>query len=507
MVRAHKCTTAILPAPMSESLQVRIDRTLRAGARALWLQTREEARGLSLLDGVSETLDWPLRTWSPRRGCDDDGISRPLGDLLTELIQTRSRALWVLLDPAPQLRDPLLLRGLRDLALRNDGPALVIISAESPPEVPELVQLQLELPDTDTLLRQAVAIARQQEALGIEGSSAAIDEIGPALARLGLGLDLHHFERLLREALLSRGAHSEAILAFIAVHKSEALGAAALLERVEPAPEELLGGLDDLKRWLQRRALALDPRARAAAIPDPRGVLLVGVQGCGKSLAARVCASILGLPIARLDPGRLFAGTVGASEANLRRLIELTERLAPIVLWIDEIDKGLAGATGQVSDGGAAARVLGGLLTWLQERRRPVFVVATANRIDRLPPELLRRGRLDEVFFVDLPDRAARRSIARIHLETAPARRLGEAPRLASKLGALLDLAAAAEGFSGAEIEAAIIEARLEAFAGSRPLAADDLAAALQATVPLSRARSREIDALRAWARESARLT
>ncbi len=492
---------------MSESLQVRIDRTLRAGARVLWLRTREETRALSLLDGVGEALDWPIRTWSASRGCDDDGVHRPLGDLLSELGQTRGRALWVLLDPAPQLRDPLLLRALRDLALRGDGPALVIVSPEPPPPIPELVQLHLELPDTDTLLRRAVAVARTQEALGIEGSNNAIEEIGPALARLGLGLDLHHFERLLREALLSRGARSEAVLAYIAAHKPEALGAETLLERAQAAPTELLGGLDNLKRWLERRALALDPRARAAAIPDPRGVLLVGVQGCGKSLAARVCASILGLPIARLDPGRLFAGTVGASEANLRRLIELAERLAPMVLWIDEIDKGLAGATNQASDGGAAARVLGGLLTWLQERRRPVFVVATANRIDRLPPELLRRGRLDEVFFVDLPDRTARRSIARIHLETAPARRLGEAPPLASKLGALLDLAAAAEGFSGAEIEAAIIEARLEAFADSRPLDAADLATALAATVPLSRARSREIDSLRAWARESARLT
>jgi len=491
---------------MSESLQVRIDRALRAGARALWLQTREELRALALLDGVGEALEWPLRTWSMSRGRDDEGTRQPLDGLLSELVSARGHALWALLDPAPALRDPAILRSLRDLAQRRDGPAVIVVSPSPAPAIPELLGLRLGLPDSPTLLRSALTVGRELERGAAPGSKALIDEIGPTLARVGLGLDLHRFERLVREAVLSHGARGDAVLAHVAAHKPDALGDDALLERVEPVSQELLGGLGELKRWLGRRALALDPRARAAAIPDPRGVLLVGVQGCGKSLAARVCASLLELPIVRLDPGRLFAGTVGASEANLRDLTELAERMAPQVLWIDEIDKGLAGAEGSASDGGTAARVLGGLLTWLQERRRPVFVVATANRIDRLPPELLRRGRLDEVFFVDLPEADARRSIARIHLETAPARRLGEAPPIADPLGVLLDLVAAAEGFSGAEIEAAIIEARLDAFADGRPLSAADLGRALAATVPLSRSRADEIADLRAWAQTSARL-
>ncbi len=491
---------------MSESLQVRIDRALRAGARVLWLETREEVRALALLDGVGEAIEWPVRTWSLSRGRDDEGHPQPLGQLLGELRDARAQTLWALLDPTPILREASLLRGLRDLAQRREGPAVIVISPSPAPAIPELVELRLGLPDAPALLRRALSVGREFERGALPGSEAMLDELGPEIARAGLGLDLHRFDRLLREALLSHGLRGDALLAHLAAHKPDALGDGALLERVEPASPDLLGGLDELKRWLGRRALALDPRARAAAIPDPRGVLLVGVQGCGKSLAARVCASLLELPIVRLDPGRLFAGTVGASEANLRDLTELAERLAPQVLWIDEIDKGLAGAEGSASDGGTAARVLGGLLTWLQERRRPVFVVATANRIDRLPPELLRRGRLDEVFFVDLPQADARRAIARVHLDTAPARRLGEAPPLADPLSAFLDLAAAAEGFSGAELEAAIVEARLDAFAEARPLAAADLETALGATVPLSRSRADELTALRAWAQDSARL-
>ncbi|MBA3544911.1 MAG: AAA family ATPase, partial [Nannocystis sp.] len=318
-------------------------------------------------------------------------------------------------------------------------------------------------------------------------------------------LSEHAARRLLREAALAGGGDDRRAAARLLVGKAEALHRGALLELVESVPEDMLGGLDDLKRWLHRRALALRPAAHAAAIPDPRGVLLVGVQGCGKSLAARVCAQILGLGLVRLEPGRLFGGTVGESEANLRRLTQAAERLAPVVLWIDELDKGLAGSEGAASDAGTAARVLGGLLTWLQERGRPVFVVATANRIDTLPPELLRRGRLDETFFVDLPGPEDRAVIAQIHLVTGPQRRLGAAPPLADPLPAYLALARAADGLSGAEIEGAITEARLDAFAEGRPLAAADFARGLAATVPLSRSRAPEIASLRAWAERLAR--
>jgi SpoVK/Ycf46/Vps4 family AAA+-type ATPase len=201
----------------------------------------------------------------------------------------------------------------------------------------------------------------------------------------------------------------------------------------------------------------------------------------------------------------LFGGTVGSSEANMRRATEALERIAPVVAWIDEIDKGLAGAESSTSDAGTSARVLGGLLTWLAERTRPVFVVATANRVDRLPPELVRRGRLDEVFFIDLPGPEEREAILRVHLELAPAKRLGSAPPLSDPWEAFARLGRAADGFSGAELEGAVTEARLDALADDRPLAADDLARALAATVPLSVSRAEDIRALRRWASQRAR--
>jgi SpoVK/Ycf46/Vps4 family AAA+-type ATPase len=200
----------------------------------------------------------------------------------------------------------------------------------------------------------------------------------------------------------------------------------------------------------------------------------------------------------RLEPGRLFGGTVGASEANLRRMLHVAERAAPIVLWIDEIDKGFAGSEGAASDAGTAARVLGGLLTWLQERAEPVFVVATANRIDALPPELLRRGRLDEIFFVDLPDADEREAILRVHAAESRARAKKSHPAFAA-------LVRAAEGRSGAEIAAAVAEARLRAFADGRALEPSDLQAALEQIIPLSVVRAEEIAALRAWAARRAR--
>jgi SpoVK/Ycf46/Vps4 family AAA+-type ATPase len=499
-------------------------RSLRAGARGLLLRTDDEARAVRLLEALGEELGWHVHTWSATAGSDSSGTPTPLPALLRQLCGRREPVLWLLLDPPP---DPLAARALRELAQGPaPGAAVVLIGepAAAYTQIPELADHTLPRP---SLAELAALAAHESAALRRAGHPGPADSLGRAaasaelspgtgasdlsfgtvqdLAQLALGLSEHAARRLLREAALAGGGDDRRAAARLLVGKAEALHRGALLELVEAVPEDMLGGLDGLKRWLHRRALALRPAAHAAAIPDPRGVLLVGVQGCGKSLAARVCAQILGLGLVRLEPGRLFGGTVGESEANLRRLTQAAERLAPVVLWIDELDKGLAGSEGAASDAGTAARVLGGLLTWLQERGRPVFVVATANRVDNLPPELLRRGRLDETFFVDLPGPEDRATIAQIHLVTGPQRRLGAAPPLADPLTAYLALARAADGLSGAEIEGAITEARLDAFAEGRPLAAADLARGLDATIPLSRSRAPEIAGLRAWAERLAR--
>ena len=229
----------------------------------------------------------------------------------------------------------------------------------------------------------------------------------------------------------------------------------------------------------------------------PKGLLLVGVQGCGKSLTAKAVASQWKLPLLRFDLGKVFSGLVGSSEENIRKAIKLAESIAPCILWIDEIEKGLSGfASSNFSDAGTAARVFGTFITWLQEKTKPVFVIATANDISQLPPELLRKGRFDEIFFVDLPGSEERKEIFRIHLEK----------RYRSPKHFDLDLLPNySEGFSGAEIEQVIISALYDAFEHGRPLTTHDLVKSLQETVPLSRTMAEHISALREWSKTRAR--
>jgi SpoVK/Ycf46/Vps4 family AAA+-type ATPase len=258
-----------------------------------------------------------------------------------------------------------------------------------------------------------------------------------------------------------------------------------------------VGGMECLKQWLSRRGSAFGEAARKFGLPEPKGLLLLGVQGCGKSLTAKAIASAWRLPLLRLDMGRIFSGLVGSSEENLRRAIRVAEGVAPAVLWVDEIEKGMSGvASSGRTDGGVSARVFGALLTWLQEKTAPVFVVATANQIEALPPELLRKGRFDEIFFIDLPAAPEREEILRIHLA-----RRGRKPE-----GFPLDaLAAAAEGFSGAELEQAVISALYDAFAEAKELAPAHVERALRETVPLAVTMREEIERLREWAKHRTR--
>ena len=258
-----------------------------------------------------------------------------------------------------------------------------------------------------------------------------------------------------------------------------------------------VGGLEILKEWLRKRVRAFGDDARAFGLPEPKGILLVGVQGCGKSLVAKSVANSWRLPLLRLDVGRLFASLVGSSEENLRSAIKVAESIAPVVLWVDEIEKGFSGVgSSNVSDAGTAARVFGSFITWLQEKQAPVFVIATANSVAHLPPELVRKGRFDEIFFVDLPDLQERRAIWEIHL----LKRNRDPAQFD-----LHQLALASDGLSGAEIEQAVIAGLYEAFDQNRPLQMDDLLDVLQETVPLSRMMDEEIAGLRAWAQQRAR--
>lgn len=491
----------------SETLEHTLATWLQAGHRGIGVHTREERRALELVERVAGDHGLDVHTFSLATGVDgrpgsDSGLA-----LMRRLLASDADEVWVLLDGDRWVRSDAERRALRELAQRERGPTCVVVASQGPADldVPELRWMVVPLPDRALLRAHAAWVGRMLEQGGVAGASASFEVAADALATAGLGLERFAFEQLLAEAVAAHGPDPDTALAYLRDHKGARLDAAGLFEAVAPVRMDEVGGLAHYKRWLGRRRGALAPSARALAIPAPRGVLLVGVQGCGKSLAARATADALALPLFRVDPGRLFAGHVGESEANLRLLLATAERMAPVVLWLDEIDKSLLGTEGAQSDAGTASRVLAGLLTWLQEREAPVFVVATANRVDTLPPELLRRGRLDETFFVDLPDATTRGDILEIHLHRRPARHLGAAPPMDGDVAAYRDIAARARGFSGAELEAALVEARLDAFAEGRSLRPDDLERAVAATFPLSISRADAIRELRAWARSRAR--
>ena len=309
-----------------------------------------------------------------------------------------------------------------------------------------------------------------------------------------LGLSLAEAEKILTRLLMEDGALSERDIGHVAIAKRQAVEQDGLLE-YWATTEGLagVGGLDGLKHWLaKRRASVVDPeRAAAFGLPFPKGILLTGVPGCGKSLCAKAVAHEWQLPLLRLDPGMLYNKYVGDSEKNFRRALATAERMAPIVLWIDELEKAFVAAGEQ--DGGVSQRVFGGFLAWLQERRGDVFVVATSNDVSALPPEFIRKGRFDEVFFVDLPDVAARRAVFEIHLRK---RRQDVA---AFDLPSVVE---ASRDFSGAEIEQCIVSALFEAYGRGGKVTTELLLGELASTRPLSRTMAERLAALRAWARD-----
>jgi SpoVK/Ycf46/Vps4 family AAA+-type ATPase len=258
-----------------------------------------------------------------------------------------------------------------------------------------------------------------------------------------------------------------------------------------------VGGYRALKAWLAQRREGFSPAARQYGLSEPRGLFLLGVPGCGKSLSAKAIAQSWRLPLLHLDVGALFSKFIGETEANLRLALRTAEAAAPAVLWADEVEKGFAGASGAAhSDAGTSARMFATFLVWMQERARPVFVVATANNVSSLPPEFLRKGRFDEVFFLDLPALGEREEIVRIHLR----KRARDPARFEVEL-----LARESEGYSGAEIESAIVEAMYQGFTQKREFTTSDIREAIKKTVPLARTQLEAIQALRAWARDRAR--
>jgi ATP-dependent 26S proteasome regulatory subunit len=394
------------------------------------------------------------------------------------------------------------LRRLRDVAyhLRDTYKTIVITSPllRIAPELSKDVTLLdfglPESPEFNQLLEKIIEDVKENPKITID---APVESREPLL-RAARGLTLKEAENVFAKTLVTDGRLTSTDVGIVMSEKQQIIRKSGLLEYYQ-ANEKLadVAGLDNLKKWLAKRSIAFTDKARQFGLPAPRGVLLLGVQGCGKSLCAKAVSGLWKLPLLRFDLGRMFSSLVGSSEENIRRAIQVAESVAPAILWIDEIDKALAGAANSSgSDGGTAARVFGTLLTWLSEKTAPVFVIATANNISQLPSELLRKGRLDEIFFVDLPSVEERKEVFRVHL--AKRKRKPENFDLDA-------LAAASDGFSGAEIEEAVVSALFDAFSRQTDLTTEIVVAALRETVPLSKTMSEELSRLRTWAAGRAR--
>jgi SpoVK/Ycf46/Vps4 family AAA+-type ATPase len=393
-----------------------------------------------------------------------------------------------------------IVRKLRDLAqaLKTSEKTLVFLSPllRLPPELEkEISVLDFALPsleELDAALERVIRSARVRGVLNLKLQN----EERERVLKAAQGLTITEAENVFaKSVVLRRGFDLDVIIA----EKKQLIRKSGILEYTEPDEHiNHVGGLVELKRWLKKRQLAFSERARQFGLPEPRGLLLLGVPGGGKSLVAKATASLWQLPLLRLDMGKVFSQMVGSSEENIRSALRMAETVSPAVLWLDEIEKGLAGSiSSHRSDAGTAARVFGSFLVWLQEKTTPVFVIATSNNIHLLPPELLRKGRFDEIFFVDLPTQEEREEIFGIHL----AKRRRDPNRFD-----LAGLAREGEGFSGAEIEQVVISGLYDAFDdGERELTEEDLRHAIAATVPLSRTMREQVNALRNWARTHAR--
>ena len=419
----------------STSIAQEVEYLIRARYPILYILSGEEGRVQDLIAGIGQrwqkkVFEWSCTTWLVPAGTSiqsqryRNAATRDPLAALDQVIDQVEPALFLFKDFHPFLTrsNYAVTRKLKDIAmeLKNSRKTIILVSPvlDMPPELEkEITVLPFPLPrleDLGALLERVIDEVKSLGNVRIE-----LDEAGrERLLQAALGLTLAEAENVFAKILVKRERLSGDDVPEVFAEKQQIIRKNGLLEYCTPT-ETLasVGGLSLLKDWLRKRALAFTAEARTFGLPPPKGMLLLGVQGCGKSLCAKAVASLWQLPLLRFDMGRMFGSLVGSSEENVRRAIAVAESVAPTVLWVDEIDKAFAGAQGSaVADGGTTAHVFGTFLTWLSEKTAPVFVVATANEISQLPPELLRKGRLDEIFYVDLPADEERREIFAIHL-------------------------------------------------------------------------------------------
>lgn len=474
----------------------------------IYLLTPEEERAEQAIAKIAraKTQHQRLFVWTVTQGMVEYGQPRQQTQhntispqaAIQWAIQQREPAIFIFKDLHDFISSAEVKRWLRDAIAAFKGTEKIVVLMSPVQEVPielekEVVVLDFPLPDMQALNQ---VLSKQIEKVRSPRISTDVRE---KLLKAALGLTRDEAEKVYRKASVKAGRLTEEEVEIILSEKKQLIRRNGILEYIEEDETiDAIGGLEELKRWLKQRSNAFTERAREYGLPQPKGMLILGVPGCGKSLIAKTTSRLWGLPLLRLDMGRVYDGSmVGRSEANLRNALKTAESISPAILFIDELDKSFAGGTGSAdSDGGTSSRIFGSFLTWMQEKTSPVFVMATANRIERLPGEFLRKGRFDEIFFVDLPTPEERQEIFRIHLS----KRRPEIERFD-----LDQLAKMSDGFSGAEIEQAIVAAMYEAFAQDREFTQLDIIAALKATLPLSRTMTEQVTALRDWARQRAR--
>lgn len=358
--------------------------------------------------------------------------------------------------------------------------AIVLLSGphlEIPPELEkDIVILDFDLPNFDELREKLVDLIREYKGHKNVTIDLSDDDVS-ALAKAAQGLTMAEADLAYCKALVSDNRLDASDIGMIIEEKKQIIRKTGILTVEEASDIKEVGGLENLKSWLEKRRDILTERARRYGIPEPKGIMLTGIPGCGKSLCAKAIAKFWNIPLLRLDMGAVFQGVVGSSEANIRKAIKCAEAMAPCVLMIDEIEKGLAGAGGGESDGGTSSRVFGTLLSWMNDKTSPVFVVATANQFDRLPPEMLRKGRFDEIFFVDFPSPEERESIFKIHIVKRKREvQKFDVSRLVEKT----------QDFTGSEIEQAVVSGMIEAFAdGGKEFNTEHVLAGIAKTIPM----------------------
>jgi MoxR-like ATPase len=471
------------------------------------LQTPDEPRAVRIVRDLAEKMKIPLFEWSiidglrqitPMKGDKAVADSTKILGALNYLKQATIPAMYLFKDLGTHCKDAQVMRLLRELYYTPDNRLWTLIMVDGtalPPETRRLtVPFEVGWPDEEELTELVRDTYRQikRESL-VEVQSKLTKREMEQLVQTLRGLTTEQATRIVAGAIHEDHVLDSGDLARVIDAKRNRLGSMGCLESiaVDVGPEDI-GGLKNLKHWLNLRRGGFSARAKDFGLDPPRGILLLGVQGCGKSLCAKVVASAWRMPLLRMDPGVLYQKFIGESEARLREALTQAESMSPVILWIDEIEKAFASAGSDSADGGLSQRMFGTLLSWMQDHREPIFLIATANNISQLPPELMRKGRFDEIFFVDLPEKEDRESIFTIHL------RKRKCEKADFDLGALVE---ASEGFSGAEIEQAVVSGMYAAFADDTPCTTDHILAAMRQSQPLSVVLRERVEQLRVWAK------